>query len=145
MLLHGPLNGDMVDVLFVEDNAGDVLLANQILAEFLRPVKLTVARDGDQALTILADQAFKPAMIILDLALPKLSGQQVLQLNPRKDIPVVVFSVSTNEADVSRTLVLGAREYVHKPMDMVGYRKAILGMVDKWAIPDEKADAAALS
>ena len=133
-----------VDVLFVEDNAGDVLLTNQILTEFLRPVKLTVARDGVQALTMLADLAYKPAMIILDLALPKLSGHEVLERNARKEIPVIVFSVSSNEADVNRTLALGAREYVQKPMDMVGYRKAILGMVDRWAIRDE-ADAAALS
>ena len=130
-----------VDVLFIEDNAGDALLTSQILAEFLRPVKLTIARDGAQALAMLSDQGFKPAMIILDLMLPKLSGHEVLERNPRKDIPVVVFSVSSNQDDVDRTLDLGAREFVHKPMDVVGYRKAVLGMVDRWAMPD--ADRAA--
>ena len=129
-----------VDVLFIEDNAGDALLTSQILAEFLRPVKLTIARDGAQALAMLSDQGFKPSMIILDLMLPKLSGHEVLERNPRKDIPVVVFSVSANQDDVDRTLDLGAREFVHKPMDVVGYRKAILGMVDRWAMPN--ADAA---
>ena len=143
MSMHHPLDAGAVDVLFVEDNAGDVLLTNQILTEFLRPVKLTVARDGDQALMMLANDAFKPAMIILDLALPKLSGHEVLVRNPRKDIPVVVFSVSSNEAEINRTLGLGAREFVQKPMDMVGYRKAILGIVDKWVTPEEGADAAA--
>ncbi len=130
-----------VDVLFIEDNAGDALLTSQILTEFLRPVKLTIARDGVQALAMLADQGFKPVMIILDLMLPKLSGQEVLERNPRKDIPVIVFSVSANQDDVDRTLDLGAREFVHKPMDVVGYRKAVLGMVDRWAMPAPEAAA----
>ena len=123
------------DVLFVEDSAGDALLTNQILAESLRSVHLRIARDGAQALDMLADERFRPAMIILDLSLPKLSGFDVLERNPRRDIPVVIFSASSNPSDVERTLALGAREYVHKPMDMVGYRKAVLQMVHNWAKP----------
>jgi DNA-binding response OmpR family regulator len=80
-----------------------------------------IARDGEQALAMLADERFRPAMIILDLSLPKLSGFEVLEQNPRKDIPVVVFSASMQTSDKERTLTLGAKEYVHKPMDMVGY------------------------
>jgi CheY-like chemotaxis protein len=124
-----------IEVLYVEDSAGDVLLTKQILGEFLQPVKLSVARDGNQALTMLADERFKPNMIILDLSLPVLSGYDVLERNPRKDIPVVIFSASMRSSDVERTLSLGAKEYIHKPMDMVGYRNAVLGMVRNWAMP----------
>jgi CheY-like chemotaxis protein len=123
------------EVLLVEDSAGDVLLTNQILAEFLQPVKLRVARDGEQALAMLSDKHFRPALIILDLSLPKLSGFDVLEQNPRKDIPVVIFSASQRVSDKERTLALGAKEYVYKPIDMVGYRNAVLGMVRNWAMP----------
>lgn len=126
------------EVLFVEDSAGDALLTQQILAESALPVRLHIARDGEQALAMLADERFRPAMVILDLSLPKLSGFEVLEHNPRKDIPVVIFTASQRTSDKERTLLLGAREYVHKPLDMVGYRNAVLGMVRNWAMPAAK-------
>src|SRR5690242_12580101 len=94
------------DVLFVEDSAGDVLLTRQILAAFPRPVKLTIARDGLQALTILSDPTFEPVLIILDFKIPLIPGDVVLQRNPRKNVPVVVFSAFRHEPDVQRTLAL---------------------------------------
>jgi CheY-like chemotaxis protein len=131
-----------IEVLYIEDSAGDVLLTKQILAEFLQPVKLSIARDGKQALTMLADERFNPAMIILDLNLPVLSGYDVLERNPRKDVPVVVFSATMRTSDVERTLLLGAKEYVHKPLDMVGYRNAELRMVRNWAMPEQDTNGA---
>ena len=133
------------EVLLVEDSAGDALLTGQILNESARPVKLTIARDGVQALMMLADPTFEPAMIILDLTLPKLSGYDVLERNPREDIPVVVFTASTNQADDARALALGVRECFHKPMDMPSYRDAVLAMIDKWALRDQEAMRAASS
>ena len=124
---------NQTEVLFVEDSAGDALLTNQILAESHLPIKLLIARDGEQALAMLADERFRPAMIILDLNLPKLSGFDVLERNPQKDVPVVIFSASAHPSDMERTLALGAKEYVHKPMDMAGYRDAVLQMVYNWA------------
>jgi CheY-like chemotaxis protein len=131
-----------IEVLYVEDSAGDALLTKHILSEFLQPVKLSIARDGSQALTMLADDDFKPDLIILDLDLPLLSGFEVLERNPRKDIPVVVFSASMQTSDVERTLLLGAKEYIHKPTDTPDYRKAVLGMVRNWAMPDANSRGA---
>jgi CheY-like chemotaxis protein len=131
-----------VEILLVEDSLGDVYLTGHLLAEATLPVKLTIARDGQQALTMLADRDFQPAMIILDLNLPVMSGYEVLKRNPHKDIPVVIFSASSNTADVERGLSLGAREYVRKPMDMEGYRNAVVGMVRNWAIPEDDANGA---
>lgn len=136
---------DQIEVMYVEDSAGDVFLTQQIFAEFRPPVKLLIARDGEQALAMLADPQFKPAMIILDLNLPGLSGFDVLERNPRKQTPVVVFSASVNKFDVERTLLLGAREYVHKPMDMQEYRNAILSMVYNWALPGEDESGACMA
>jgi CheY-like chemotaxis protein len=131
----------LTEVLFVEDSAGDALLTKQILTEASLPVKLTIARDGVQALMMLSDPAFRPALIILDLNLPTLPGFEVLERNPRPDIPVVVFSVSANPADHDRAMALGAKEYVSKPVDLMGYRSAVLGMIDRWAMP-KKANGA---
>ena len=129
------------EVLFVEDSAGDALLTQQILAESALPFRLHIARDGEQALAMLADERFCPAMIILDLSLPKVSGFDVLEQNPRKNIPVVIFSASVRLSDKERTLSLGAKEYVSKPLDMLGYRNAVLGMVRNWAMPAGGTDA----
>ena len=128
---------NQTEVLFVEDSAGDALLTQQILAESALPVHVHIARDGEQALAMLRDERFRPAMVILDLSLPKVSGFEVLEQNPRKDIPVVIFSASERTSDKDRTLSLGAKEYIHKPLDMIGYRNAVLGMVRNWAMTSE--------
>ena len=131
------------EVLFVEDSAGDVLLTGQILADAPRPVKLHIARDGVQALSILGDRSFEPALIVVDLSLPGLSGFEVLERNPRKDIPVVVFSASINKAEKERAFALGAVGYVQKPMDLQAYREAVLGMIDRWALRGQETNGAA--
>jgi CheY-like chemotaxis protein len=124
-----------VQILFIEDSAGDALLTGQIVAESPVPIKLVIARDGVQALSILNDPGFQPALIILDLNIPLISGHAVLERNPRKEIPVVIFSVSSDERDVQRALALGAREYVQKPMNLQAYKNAVLGIIEKWARP----------
>ena len=135
-----------VQILFVEDSAGDALLTGQIVAESPVPIRLVIARDGVQALSMLDDPDFQPALIILDLNIPLISGHAVLERNPRKDIPVVIFSVSSDERDVQRALALGAREYVQKPMNLEAYKKAVLGIIEKWARPEDNgAEGAAAS
>jgi CheY-like chemotaxis protein len=131
--------------LFVEDSTGDALLTTQILAESLLPVKLHIARDGAQALMVLSDRSFKPALIILDLNLPVLSGYDVLKRNPRKDIPVVIFTASMNPIDADRAMDLGASAVVQKPMDLPAYRESVLAMIDLWAMPGKEAGGVATS
>lgn len=83
---------------------------------------------------MLADPEFDAALIILDLDIPKIHGHVVLERNPRKGIPVVIFSASSNPADVQRALELGACEYFVKPIDLQAYQLAVLGMIEKWAV-----------
>jgi DNA-binding response OmpR family regulator len=129
------------DVLLVEDSVGDVLLTRQILTEM--PVNLRIARDGLQALIMLADPNFKPALVILDLNMPDISGHEVLTRYHPQNPPVVVFTSSWNEAEKVRTLAMGARDWVTKPMDLDAYAGAVRGMVEKWALRTEKTAAAA--
>lgn len=129
------------EVLLVEDNAGDALLVGQALAECRIPVHLHIARDGEQALQIFEERDFKADLIILDLNIPKISGYTVLSLHRPKETPVVVFTASENEADVGRAYSLGAKEFVHKPIDLDDYKTAVCGMVRKWVPHEDKAQA----
>jgi DNA-binding response OmpR family regulator len=129
------------EVLLVEDSVGDVLLTRQILTQM--PIRLRIARDGLQALLMLADPAFKPALVILDLNIPDISGHEVLARYHPSNPPVVVFTSSWNDSEKTRALSMGAREYVIKPMDLDEYSSAVRGMVEKWALRTEKNAAAA--
>jgi len=97
-------------------------------------VRLSVARDGEEALKMLADSAFRPQLIILDLNMPRVSGCAVLERYANEKVPVVIFSSSWNEADVRATRRLGAREYVRKPITLQAFTNAILGIVSRWLI-----------
>ena len=131
-----------VEVLLVEDNAGDTLLIQQTLAEGPIPVRLHVARDGEQAMQMLDNPDFSPALIILDLNIPRIPGSAVLERYHSTKTPIVIFSSSWNEAEISRALELGAREFAQKPTDLQAFGDVICGMVQKWALREE-ADSTA--
>ena len=122
-----------VHILLVEDCAGDTLLMQQVLAT--RPVayKLHVARDGEQALQMLADPNLNLDLIILDLNLPRITGLGVLERYHPKTIPVVVLTVSWRQTDREFALALGASEYMRKPTDLQAYTDVVCGIVQKWA------------
>jgi two-component system response regulator len=70
---------EKMEILLVEDNAGDAVLIRQILADASVPVNLPIVRDGEQAPTLLSDPHFQPALIILDLNIPRISGAALLE------------------------------------------------------------------
>jgi len=121
-----------VHILLVEDYAGDTLLVQQVLATCPVAYKLHIARDGEQALQMLADPNLKADLIILDLNLPRITGLGVLERYHSKDIPIVVFSGSSLETDREFALALGATEYVQKPIDLTAFTDAVCEIVVKW-------------
>jgi two-component system, chemotaxis family, response regulator Rcp1 len=123
-----------VQVLLVEDNAGDALLVGQAVKDCPIPVKLTIARDGEQALSMLAERGFGLDLIILDLNIPKIPGHVLLQRYDAKTTPIVVFSAYWNDVDLDRAFALGVREYVQKPTDLEAFKTAVCGMIQKWAM-----------
>lgn len=123
------------EILLVEDNAGDAVLIRQVLADAEVAVNLHIARDGEQALTLLSDAHFRPALIILDLNIPRIVGAALLERWKSQDIPVVVFSSSINEAEQARVLELGALEFVQKPTDIEAFAEAVSGIVKRYAGP----------
>ena len=119
-------------ILLVEDSAGDTLLVQQLLASCPVAYKLHIARDGEQALRMLADPNLKLDLIILDLNLPRITGLGVLERYHPKDIPVVVLTVSWRQTDRELALALGASEYIRKPTDLQAFTDTVCGIVVKW-------------
>ncbi len=124
-----------LEVLLVEDNPGDVLLTREAFQGVNRPIHLNVARDGVEALEWLRREA-KPALILLDFNLPRMSGREVLsELKTSRDlrtIPVVVLTTSRAESDVSDAYELGTNGFVTKPMDLGELFRVIQSIGDFW-------------
>lgn len=121
-----------MEILLVEDNAGDAVLIRQVLAEASIPVNLHIARDGEQALTMMNAQHFRPGLIILDLNIPRIPGPSLLEHWRSEKTPVVVFSSSMNDAERDRVLALGAREFIQKPIDIDAFTRAVCGIIERW-------------
>jgi CheY-like chemotaxis protein len=125
--LSRPVQSVPVEILLVEDNAGDARLMQEALKECGLVSKLSVVRDGEQALAFL-NQKYpfqkcpRPALILLDLNLPRMSGCEVLtkvkQDERLRQIPVIVLSSSTDSAVIARVYDLDANCYIPKPRDL---------------------------
>jgi CheY-like chemotaxis protein len=123
-----------VEVLLVEDDAGDELMTREAFEENRIGNRLHVARDGEEALDFLYQrgdhtQAPKVDLVLLDLNLPKYDGRQVLE-QIRSDpelthMPVVVLTTSSSEEDILRSYKLHANAYVTKPVDVYQFVAAV--------------------
>lgn len=123
----------MMNVLLVEDSKGDVLLIESTFQELGVSYQLTVKENGREAIDYVNDAdiglAPKPNMIILDLNLPFINGFDILkQLKINiflKDIPVIIFSSSSEEKDKIRAFELGAAAYFTKPVEYEAYTSTV--------------------
>lgn len=138
-------------ILLVEDDPDDEELARQSLAKYQPAPDVVVARDGVEALDYIfgkgayAEQgpAKLPALILLDLKLPRLSGLDVLrQLRETPDsqlVPVVMLSSSGEPSDIKSSYESGANSYVRKPIDFGDYSEAMRDLGDYWLRINEPA------
>jgi CheY-like chemotaxis protein len=133
--------GEPVDILLVEDNAGDARLMKEALAEAKIRNRLHVVTDGVEALAYLRLQngfagAERPDLILLDLNMPRQDGRQVLaEIKKDEDlrrIPVVILSTSQAEADVARAYDLHANCYITKPLDVERLIAVVKSIEDFW-------------
>jgi CheY-like chemotaxis protein len=128
------LQSQVVDVLLVEDDPGDVLMTREAFGQHKIRNELHVVTDGEQALQFLrrtgdyAD-APRPGLILLDLNLPRRDGLEVLaevKADPvLKVIPVVILTTSQAQQDVLRSYTLHANAYVSKPVDFERFMDVI--------------------
>ena len=132
-------------ILLVEDDPNDVELTLSALAENHLANEVFVVSDGEEALDYLYYQGGyesreegNPALMLLDLKLPKVDGMEVLRrvkTDPAlKTIPVVMLTSSREEQDLVRSYDLGTNGYVVKPVDFQSFVKAVSGLGLFWAI-----------
>jgi CheY-like chemotaxis protein len=135
-------------ILIVEDDPNDVELTMTALGDYNLANEVVITRDGQQALDYLYSQGQyagrspeNPAVMLLDLKLPKISGLEILQKikadDRLKTIPVVVLTSSNEEKDVMRSYSLGVNAYVVKPVEFHEFVNAVKELGAFWAIVNE--------
>jgi DNA-binding response OmpR family regulator len=135
-------------ILMVEDDPKDVELTLTALEEYNLANEVIVTRDGEEALDYLycrgkfaTRSTENPAVLLLDLKLPKVDGLEVLQQiksdEKLKVIPVVVLTSSHEERDMVASYSLGVNAYVVKPVDFHEFVNAVKELGRFWAIINE--------
>ena len=136
-------------ILLVEDNPDDAELTLRALKKNNIANQVTVVRDGAEALDYLfgagshagRDLKKQPALVLLDLKLPKIDGLEVLR-RMRADartrlMPVVVLTSSREERDLVESYSLGANAYVRKPVNFVQFTQAVRDLGLFWLVLNE--------
>jgi CheY-like chemotaxis protein len=140
-------------ILLAEDNSKDVELTLTALAEHNLANEVIVARDGEEALDYLLRRGrFRerpednPAVILLDLKMPRVDGLEVLRRiksdDRLKTIPVVMLTSSREERDLIESYRLGINAYVVKPVGFDQFVEAVRQIGAFWAILNERAPGA---
>jgi CheY-like chemotaxis protein len=126
-------------ILLVEDNADDEKLTLRALKKNNIANVIVVARDGQEALDYLFDPEKKlPAVILLDLELPKIGGLEILKRlrsEPRTRLaPVVILTSSDEETDLLKGYELGCNSYIRKPVDFDQFSEAVHQLGLYWLV-----------
>jgi len=143
----------MKPILLVEDRQDDVDLTIRALKKNNIANEVVVAGDGVEALDYLfgegkhagRDASNVPAVVLLDLKLPKLDGLEVLRrlrANERTKLtPVVILTSSTEELDLVKGYSLGANSYIRKPLDFIQFTEAVRQLGLYWLVLNEPPPA----
>jgi CheY-like chemotaxis protein len=136
-------------ILLVEDNPDDEALAIRALKRNHIGNEIVVAHDGVEALDYLfgtgqyagRDIALKPAVVLLDLKLPRIDGLEVLRRVRENEttrlLPVVVLTTSSEEQDLLDSYSLGCNSYIRKPVDFLQFSEAIRQLGMYWLLMNE--------
>lgn len=136
MLDHGP-----IEILLVEDNAGDIRLTLEAFTDAELPNHVSVVRDGVEALAFLRKEgpyacAPRPDLVLLDLNMPKKDGREVLRdvkTDPElKSIPLIVLTTSVAPADIVKSYDLHANCYLQKPAGYDDFLEMIRQVETLW-------------
>lgn len=130
-----------IEILLIEDNPGDVRLTMEALKETKVINKLTVMKNGIDAMAFLRREgayanAARPHLILLDLNLPMKDGREVLAEikadESLRRIPVVILTTSQDEQDVVKSYNLHANCYITKPVDLHQFITVVKSIEDFW-------------
>jgi two-component system, response regulator len=137
-------------ILLIEDDRDDEQLALRALRGCGLPLMVRVARDGERALQALGLDGSPeglameaPDLVISDLKMPKLNGDEVLRIartdDRLKDVPYVIFSSSDEPNGIERCRGYGVSEYMTKPVDFEQYIQRVRGIAQRWLAEAEAA------
>jgi|SRR5690606_3004929 len=130
-----------VHILLIEDNEGDIVLTLDAFEESKIRTKISVVKNGADALDFLFNKGHykeedRPDLILLDINLPVYNGHEVLKIIKEdlslKKIPVIILTTSASQKDVNRAYENHSNSYVIKPIDMDDFLKAILKIEEFW-------------
>jgi CheY-like chemotaxis protein len=128
-------------ILLVEDNPGDIRLIQESFRDVKLPYRLSVARDGREAIDFLSQigafaNVSRPDLIILDLNLPKISGHDVLAHlkghDEYRNIPVVILTSSNAPSDIRKSYQLAANSYHSKPAGLEEFFHLMRVLQEYW-------------
>jgi two-component system, chemotaxis family, response regulator Rcp1 len=129
------------EVLLVDDNPADIDLTSEALARSKQQLHVNVVNDGTDAMSFLRregkyQEAPVPDLIVLDLNLPRRTGQEVLaalKTDPAlAETPVVIFTTSEAKSDIIGSYELGANCYFRKPGNLTEFVAVVQSMADFW-------------
>ncbi len=130
-----------IEILLVEDNAGDVRLLRETLRDARIRNVIRVATDGEMGLAYLRREdpyagAARPDLVLLDLNLPRKGGCEVLaeiKNDPKLCvIPVVILTTSKAQEDIVKSYQLHANCYISKPVELEGFVKVVRAIEEFW-------------
>lgn len=130
-----------MEVLLVEDSLGDIRLTREAFRGVNKSVHLHVVTDGVEAMTFLRHagahaKAPRPALILLDLNLPRMDGREVLahikQDESLKVIPTIILTTSDAEANIANSYQLQANCYLTKPVQLQDFENLVKSIDDFW-------------
>ena len=123
-------------LVYVEDNASNLRLVENILARQGHGLTLLSATTGPRGLALI--RARRPDLVLLDLQLPGMNGEAILRelaaAPTTRDIPVIVLSADATTTSRQRLLAAGARAYLCKPLDMPAFLEAINAALEAVAV-----------
>lgn len=130
-----------IHILLVEDNEGDILLTTEAFEERNFVNKISVAKNGRDALNFLRKQGEfsrveRPDLVLLDINIPMVNGLEVLRAiksdKELRKIPVVMLTTSTSQKDIDEAYINYANSYISKPQEMEDFLDAILKIEEFW-------------
>ena len=138
---NNPQSMQPIHILLVEDNEGDILLTREALEDAKFSIRLSVVKDGKEAIDFLLKvgrylAADQPDLLLLDINLPKKNGHEVLQFvkgnEHLKQIPVVMLTTSSSESDINWAYKNYANCYIAKPGDAGTFSNVISKIENFW-------------
>jgi len=132
---------DPIHILLVEDNEGDILLTTEALENAKVFIKLSVVKDGKQAVDFLThadgySTATQPDMVLLDINLPKRNGHQVLKFIKEnevlKHIPVIMLTTSSSALDINQAYENHVNCFITKPIEAHSFLDVIATIENFW-------------